>query len=145
MTRPLLILIACVLFTATAGAEVYKWVDEKGVIHYQDHPRGQQAGGISTDEQSTKVDTKEIKKLDSRKVVRDMEKARKRREKERRKKLAERQKQDEKCMILRSKLRKLEAKMDKNYSEFSNDRPPSYQRQQADLTERKKYINKYCN
>jgi hypothetical protein len=115
-------------------------------VHYQDHPRGSDDDKISIDNSAVdKVDAQALHKLNTQKLIKDMETSRKQREKSRHKKLVVQRKQDEKCLKQRSKLRKLEAKMQKHYSEFSNDRPASYQRQQAELADRKKYLNEYCN
>lgn len=139
-------LLSLLLASAYVCADVYKWVDDKGQVHYQDHPRGSPQGKISIDGNTMeKGDTPEIKELNSKKLLKDMEKARKQREKDRHKKLAAQRKQDEKCLKLRSQIRKLEARMHKGYSEFSNDRPPGYQRQQAELADRKKYVSENCN
>jgi hypothetical protein len=143
--KGLLLLLSLVLVSGAASAEVYKWVDAKGVVHYEDHPKGGQDEKISIDESAVKVDAQEANKLKTQKLLKDMEKSRKQREKQQHKKLADQRKQDEKCIKERNKLRKLEARMQKKYSEFSNDRPPSYQRQQAELADRKKYLDKYCN
>jgi len=144
MKHGLLIALACLLYSGVASAEIYKWVDEKGETHYQDHPRGK-VTGISMDEKGSKVESDEAKKIKTRKLLKDMDKARKQREKQRHKKLVEQQKQNEKCLKMRSKLRKAEARLDKDYSEFSNDRPASYARKKAELTERRKFFDKYCN
>jgi len=42
------VIILCLLSFTLAGAEIYKWVDENGVIHYTDKP--------PRDQQSTDVD-----------------------------------------------------------------------------------------
>jgi glutaredoxin len=38
MKRPALLLTAMLLCAGTAGAQVYKWKDDKGVTHYSDQP-----------------------------------------------------------------------------------------------------------
>lgn len=144
--KAMLIMLSLLLASGYAGAEVYKWVDAKGEIHYEDHPKGTPEGKISTDNgDADKIDYNAINKRKTEEVLKDMEKSRKQREQSRRKKLAEQRKQDEKCLNERNKLRALQARMKKKYSEFSNDRPPSYQRQQAELNERRKYLDNYCN
>ena len=144
MKAALLMVVTCLLYSGMAGAEIYKWVDKKGETHFQDHPRGK-VTGISMDEGGGKHEIDKSDKIKTQKLIRDMDKARRKREKQRHKKLAEQKKQDEKCLKMRSRLRKAQAKLDKNYSEFSNDRPASYARRKADLEDRKKYLNKYCN
>jgi hypothetical protein len=142
----LLLLLSLLLASPFAFGEVYKWVDEKGEVHYQDHPRGIQGGKISVDDSHAEtVNAQDLNKLKTQKLIKAMEKSRKQREKSRHKKLAAQRKQDERCLKLRDKVRKQEARMQKHYSEFSNDRPPSYQRQQAELADHKKYLDKYCN
>jgi hypothetical protein len=144
--KTLFLLLSLFVASTTAFAEVYKWIDAKGEVHYQDHPRGSDDDKISIDNSAVdKVDAQALHKLNTQKLIKDMETSRKQREKSRHKKLVVQRKQDEKCLKQRSKLRKLEAKMQKHYSEFSNDRPASYQRQQAELADRKKYLNEYCN
>ena len=38
MNKPLLLLVLSTLFLATAQAEVYKWVDKDGNVHFGDRP-----------------------------------------------------------------------------------------------------------
>jgi len=52
MARPVnsLILLGVTLFLATssvAGGEIYKWKDDKGVVHYSDQPRDTKAERIT--------------------------------------------------------------------------------------------------
>jgi len=144
MKHGLLIALACLLYSGVVSAEIYKWVDEKGEPHYQDHPRGK-ITGISMDAKGSKDESVQAKKAKTRKLLKDMSRARKQREKQRHKKLLEQHKQEAKCLKMRSKLRRAEAKLDKDYSEFSNDRPASYAGKKAELNERRKYFDKYCN
>ena len=141
------IVLLCLLLTSgIACAEVYKWVDGKGGVHYEDHPKGGQDEKISIDTDSAgKTDAQGTEKVKTQKLIDAMEKSRKEQTKLRKKRLADQRKQDEKCMKERNKARKLEARMKQNYSEFSNDRPASYQRLEAELEDRKKYLQQYCN
>jgi len=144
--KTLLLLLTLLLWHSLACAEVYEWVDEKGQKHFQDHPRASQEGGISiSDDQNDKADTHKQDMQKTNKLIQDMEKARKQREKAQHKALAQQRKHDEKCFKLKSQARKLEARMQKHYREFSNDRSPAYQRQQVELTDRKKYLEQYCD
>jgi len=143
--KTLLIFISLLLFHSLACAQVYEWVDDKGQTHFQDHPRGTQEGGIAIDESPVHKDDVRKQEKNTNKLIHDMEKARKQRDKQRHKELAKQRKHDEKCLKLRSQMRKLEARMQKHYHEFSNDRPPSYERQQAELKDRKQYLDEYCN
>ena len=134
------------LLSGLANAEIYKWVDDKGQVHYQDHPRGDNNEKISVDADSaTQKDARALEKVKTEKLIDAMEKSRQQEAKLRAKKLAEQRKQDEKCLKERSRLHKLEAKLEKNYSEFANKRPASYDREAAELADRKKYIGQYCN
>ena len=141
-----MLLLSLLLASGAASAEVYKWVDAKGQVHYEDHPKGAQDEKISIDDSTAdKAGALKINKPDTQKLLKEMEQSRKQREQSRHKKLNAQRKQDQKCLSERNKLRKLEAKMQKKYSEFSNDRPASYQRQEAELEDRKKYLQQYCN
>jgi len=143
--KTLFLLLSLLVASTTAFAEVYKWIDDKGEVHYQDHPQGSDDEKISIDDGAVdKVDTQALHKLNTQKLIKAMEKSRQLREKNQHKKQIAQRKQDEKCLKQRNKLRKLEARMQKHYSEFSNDRPASYQRQQAELLDRKKYLDEYC-
>ena len=142
------ILLLCLLcLSAMASAEVYKWVDDKGQAHYEDQPKGAQAKKIAVDTGTPgQGDSEAANQRKTQQVLDDMEKSRKQREKIHQKKRAEQRKQDAKCLTERNKIRKLEARMNKkHYSEFSNNRPASYQRQEAELADRKQYLDKYCN
>jgi hypothetical protein len=144
--KSMLILCCLLLFTVSVSAEVYKWVDDKGQVHYEDHPKNSHEEKIATDGSTAgKLDTREAEQRKTEKLLKQMEKSRKSRQKQRHKKLAKQQKQDEKCLKKRNKIRKLEARMKHNYSEFSNDRPDSYQRLEAEVADRKKYYDKYCH
>ncbi len=139
-------LLSLLLVSTPVFADVYKWVDEKGQVHYQDHPQGTPEGSISIDDGAVeKVDAQAINQLKTKKLLKDMEKARKQRDKTRRKKELTQRKQEEKCLKQRSQIHKLEARMQKHYSEFSNERPASYEHQSEELAERKKYLDEYCN
>lgn len=144
--KTLFILLSLFVISHMASAEVYKWVDDKGQVHYGDHPRGSHDEAISVDAKATqKADVQQLHKIDTDKLIKDMEKSRKQREKARHKKLARQRKDDEKCLKQRNKVRKLEARMHKHFSEFSNDRPAAYQRLQAELKDREKFLDEYCN
>jgi len=140
------LLWSLMLISPPLFADVYKWVDSKGQVHYQDHPQGTPEGKISTnDSAAEKGDAPAINKLNTKKLIKDMEKARKQRDKTRHKKELAQHRQEAKCLKQRNQIHQLEARMQKHYSEFSNDRPPSYQRQADELAERKKYLDEYCN
>jgi len=144
--KTLLFVISLLLLHSLASAEVYEWVDEKGQKHFQDHPRDTPEGGISIDEEHVeKADTLKQENQKRLEVIKEMENARKQRQKERHKALIKQRKQDEKCLKLQSQVHKLESRMQKHYREFSNDRSPAYERQQAELAERKKFMEQYCN
>jgi|GEM_PF-1804954 len=144
--KSLMLLLSLLLVSGAATAEVYKWVDDKGQVHYEDHPKGGQDEKISIDDSaSDKVDALKINKPDTQTLLKEMEQSRKQREKTRHKKQNAQRKQDQKCLSERNKLRMLEARMQKKYSEFSNDRPASYKRQEAEVADRKKYLDTYCN
>jgi hypothetical protein len=141
-----LLLVSLMLLSLNANADVYKWVDSKGQVHYGDQPKGDRQEKISIDSSPVeKTDSPAEQQRKTDKLLKDMEKSRKQREKLLHKKRMAQRKQDEKCLKQRNAIRKLEAKMQKHYSEFSNDRPPSYQRQEAELADRKKFVDKYCN
>lgn len=144
--KEFMLAVSLLLLCSTASAEVFKWVDAKGQVHYEDHPKGSQDEKIFIDEGSAgQADTQASDKVKTQKLIDAMDKSRKQQVKLQAKKLADQRKQDEKCLKERNKVRKLEAKMQKNYSEFSNDRPASYQRLEAEVADRKKYLQQYCN
>lgn len=143
----LILLLGMLLISGMVSAKIYKWVDAQGVVHFQDHPRGT-AEKFSTDEgagtgsKKRSTAAKQIPK--NQKLLKALEKSRKQREKALHKKLAEQRKQDQRCIKLRDQAVKMEARMKKQYSEFSNDRPPSYALQQKKLQQRKKYLDENC-
>jgi hypothetical protein len=144
--KGVLLVLSLLLISAAVSAEVYKWVDDKGEVHYGDRPKGDQDAPISIDTSSaSKADAQESEKAKTQKLIDAMDKSRKEQAKLNKKKLADQRKQDDKCLKERDKLHKLEAKMQKNYSEFSNDRPASYQHLEAEAADRKKYLQQYCN
>lgn len=148
MTR-LILLLGLLLISNMASAEIYKWIDKNGEVHYQDHPRGSQqifSAAKTSAKKSTKSLQKNVKqKSATAKLLKDMEKSRKQREKVRKAQLAKERKQAEKCINYRFKTDKLAANMKKKYSQFSNDRPPEYTQLQKQLERRKQYLETYCN
>ena len=141
-----LLVIGMLLIYTVVFADVYKWVDDKGQVHYTDQPKSDHSEKISVEEGGgAGSTTPPPNKTDTQKLIKDLEKSRKQREKARRKKHEAARRQEAKCLQERSKIRKLEARMQKNYHEFSNDRSPAYTRQAAELAERKKHLDKYCN
>ena len=144
--KAVLLGLSLFLLSVTATGEVYKWVDDKGEVHYGDHPKGVQDAPIAIDANSASTTISPAsEKAKTQKLIEEMDKSRKEQAKLNRKRLADQRKQDDKCLKERSKLHKLEAKMQNNYSEFSNNRPASYQRLEAEAADRKKYLQQYCN
>lgn len=138
-------LLGLLLLCGTAHAEVYKWVDDKGQVHYGDHPKGGGSGEVAIDNKPEDASpSADSNKHKTEEVLKDMEKSRKQKEKAQKKKYAAQQKQDEKCLQEQNKIRKLEAKMQRDYREFSNDRSDSYKRAEAEVADRRKYIEQYC-
>ena len=58
--RFFLALLALVLVAGTSSAEIYKWVDENGVVHFSDSPtQSESEAGGETDASSPQSDPKE--------------------------------------------------------------------------------------
>ncbi|MBI1423721.1 MAG: DUF4124 domain-containing protein [Gammaproteobacteria bacterium] len=141
-----LLVIGMLLIYTVVFADVYKWVDDKGQVHYTDKPTSDHSEKISVEDEGVAGSTAPPpKQPDTQKVIKDLEKSRKQREQARHKKHEMERRQEAKCLTERNRIRKLEARMRKNYREFSNDRSPAYARQAAELAERKKHLDKYCN
>lgn len=142
----LTILISMLLISSMASAKIYKWVDGNGVVHFQDHPRGSTEIFSSTAPSDKKAgDRKKNQKPATSKLLKDMEKSRKQRERARKQEQAKERKQAEQCINYRFQTDKLAARMKKKYSQFSNDRPPEYDRLKKQLDRRRQYLDKYCN
>lgn len=141
-----ILLLGLLLISSMASAEIYKWVDANGEVHYQDHPRGSTEIFSASETPAKKTGSKTSKQAPANsKLLSDLEKARKQREQARKKKMAKERKQAEKCINYRFQTDKLEARMKKKYSEFSNDRPPEYAQLQKQLKRRRQYLQQYCN
>lgn len=53
--RLLVVFIVLVLTGATASAEIYKWVDDKGVIHFSDTPRADSSEATEEEKESAEA------------------------------------------------------------------------------------------
>jgi len=110
--KSLLIIIA-VLYTASVQAEVYKWVDEKGRVHYGDKPTtGSQAVEVRQYGSSNKPATSgddELSRDEKRQRISNMlEEDRLAKNKKREKKNEQREKKKRKCNRLKDRQRHYE-------------------------------------
>lgn len=116
MRAALIILIW--FFSATVQAEVYKWVDDKGVVHYEDKPRdGSQAVGMQFDKTESEADPKsgpksgeedKISRDEKRRRIADaMEEDRLEKKEARERKKAERKRNKRKCNQLKDKMKRI--------------------------------------
>lgn len=130
MARLILVLLM-LLLSGMAPAEIYKWVDAQGVVHFQDHPKGVPEK-FSTEEKAgqAKQATHIIKQ--SHKTQKSPKTA------------GKSGKQDKQCKKLRDQANKLEARM-KHYSQFKDERATSYLRQQKQLIQDRQYLDRNCN
>ncbi len=148
--KSLLVIIA-VLYTASAQAEVYKWVDEKGRVHYGDKPTsGSQAVEVRQYESSNKPATTGdggLSRDEKRQRISDMlEEDRLAKNKQREKKNKQRERKKRECVQLKDRQRHYERanglyKLDKdgNRVYISNA-----QREKSEQNLRKR-IKKTCN
>lgn len=105
-------LILCLLFSASTFAEIYKWTDEKGQVHYGEKP-GDKASGSSLVQQHYKPPSKLAPDAKQRleNIRRWTEARQKERQTENRKKAEQNKKraeQEEKCRRSRNRLTDLE-------------------------------------
>ncbi len=108
-----LLVIVAILYTASVQAEVYKWVDENGRVHYGDKPgAGSQAIEVRQYETSNKPASSggdELSRDKKRQRISDMlEEDRLTKNKQREKKNKEREKKKRKCNRLKDRQRHYE-------------------------------------
>ena len=114
----ILSLLVSAVLVASASAEVYKWVDDQGRVHYGDRPAGKQADkakpvDIKSSPSSAAPDSgqRDTRQRDSRNVLRSLEEARRERERalrEQQEKRQEKRRDQAKCRDMINKLKDIE-------------------------------------
>lgn len=108
-----LLLMVSILYIASAQAEVYKWVDDKGRVHYGDKPEsGSQAVDVKQHETGSKsvdIGEDELSREEKRQRVSDMlEEDRLAKNKQREKENRERERKKRECNRLKDTQRRVE-------------------------------------
>jgi hypothetical protein len=106
--RTILLIIICVL-SAAVQAEVYKWIDEKGVVHYGDK---QQDGAaiemqVDTSESETTSESNVSRDEKRRRIADALEEDRLEKKETREKKKAERERNKRQCNRLKDKMKRM--------------------------------------
>lgn len=91
--------------------KIYKWVDDKGQVHYGDAPRGTPQTGVKTEPASTTTDTTIVNDVqqDQRKLSRSLEEDRRAREEEKAKKQTQAADRQQRCHRARDLIKRYEA------------------------------------
>ena len=143
-----LFMITFFVNTNDVVAEVYKWVDENGNVHYGDRPGGPNADKVDIKESSgsTNVDPlleqrreKQRKLLDSmeeERMEKNEQKAKLREQKQKRKKMCLKAKDYKKNMEVAGRIYTLDEKGDRVY--YSDEKRKTQEKELADL------IKKWC-
>lgn len=105
---PRLILLLALSFSSMAYAEIYKWVDDQGRIHYSDKPvKNSTQINVNTQKQST-GEHRQSREEKRRKLLNVFNEDRARKNKEKEKKRAQKKKQQRNCVLARDRLRRYE-------------------------------------
>lgn len=154
VTRTLVTLSICLMLgMVNAGAEVYRWVDDKGKVHYGDRPKDSQSETVNV-KPAPKIGTleKPSGNTDWRKIQEDMVRSYDEQQ-------TEKQKQQEQKAEQQKKLAKLKKECEKNqatYETFDRRRhyteSPTGEKMYLSEEETRKYksdleswLNEYCN
>jgi hypothetical protein len=100
-----LLLIVLTLACLPVSAEVHKWVDEDGQVHYEDSPKGAGSAGRSSDGSSSQEPTPEQERLEKQKrVLEVMETERRAKQEQKEKADQERKESAAKCESAKQEL-----------------------------------------
>lgn len=109
--RYLISLVLCIVVMPLQAEKIYKWVDDKGQVHYGDAPRGAQTG-VKTEPASTTDSTTTIitdVQQDQRKLSRSLEEDRRAREEEKAKKQQQAADRQQRCHRARDLIKRYES------------------------------------
>ena len=98
------------LLAAPASAQVYKWVDEQGRVHYSDQPQGSEGRTVpirrtAPAESTTEQDRRAVQE----RLLQDFERDRVEREEARAREAQEQAQRERNCILARDYLRNLES------------------------------------
>lgn len=105
---PRILLIFCFMLISNVGAEIYKWKDDQGNVHYSDSPRDNHGATelklhgstVKTDVTGSRAETRE-------KLLQAMEEDRIEKKEQREKKKAKAKRDRARCNALRDKMRRM--------------------------------------
>ena len=98
-----IIAVLLLLQAPVAGAEVYKWVDEAGNVHYGDRPdKAAGASEIQVDAPSLKTDIGELREEKRERLLEAMEEDRQELDRQRKQQQAERARRAKQCKRLKN-------------------------------------------
>ena len=102
-----IILLLLSLTTGGANAEIYKWVDENGRVHFDDRPRGSSAQTVEVNplnSPSPPTLTEEQRKRRQRRLIQVLEEDRLTRKVEAERKASEEQERKRRCLLAKDRL-----------------------------------------
>ena len=101
------VLLALLLISPLARAEVYKWTDEHGRVHYSDQPREQEAKTIALPQRATRTDIGKSRSETRQKLLQAIEEDRLEKQEQLRKQKQQARYRRKQCLLLRDKLRRM--------------------------------------
>ena len=99
------VLLALLLTSPFAQAEVYKWTDEHGRVHYSDQPREQDAQSIALPQHTTQTDIGRSRSETRQKLLQAIEEDKLEKQEQLRKQKQQARYRRKQCLLLRDKLR----------------------------------------
>ncbi len=145
--RYLILLVLCIVVMPLQAEKIYKWVDDKGQVHYGDAPRGAQTG-VKTEPASTTDSTTTIindVQQDQRKLSRSLEEDRRTREEEKAKKQQQAADRQQRCHRARDLIKRYESSSHLYDLDASGNRQVLNDEQRKTAEEKlRKDIEKYC-
>ena len=145
MERTLIML--CLLSLSTvAGAEIFKWVDEQGRIHYGDKPvENSESITVDTDKKGN-MNTGPSREEKRKRLLDAMQEDNERNQKEEKKNKEKKQKQKRKCLWAKDRLQRLERASYMYDLDSKGNKVIASNEQRSTKTEQlRKSIKKYCN
>ena len=127
--------------------KIYKWIDDKGQVHYGDAPRGSQVGVKSEPAKSSDSSTTIVTdtQQDQRKLSRSLEEDRRAREEEKAKKQQQAADRQQRCHRARDSIKRYESSSQLYDLDANGNRQVLNEEQRKNAEDKlRKDIEKYC-
>ncbi|NIT63896.1 MAG: DUF4124 domain-containing protein [Gammaproteobacteria bacterium] len=133
------------LAVPAARAEIYRWVDEQGNVHYGDRPAGQDAEGVEVDAGPRRDPEAERRRARRRKLLEAMEEEQEIERRQQEQAQAERKERERRCRIARNRLDSYRrANVIYGYDESGNRRYLNDSERERAIAEARQAVEHWC-